>query len=158
MVKIDTGRDGIVTFGRTSGGEGTEADGIPRARDYNEAYILLFSCAVTRTVLRELTSDMTTATTLLAFRRLVVRRGVARIMYSDNAQIFFFVHGASKGSSFSCKNRLPQIAFNGISLKNELLSGVDGGSVYPVPQTLFEADLKAQQPGGRVSRDKFMRA
>lgn len=51
-------------------------------------YTLLFSCAVTRAIHLELTSDMTTATTLLAFRRFVARRGVPSIVYFDNPQTF----------------------------------------------------------------------
>lgn len=49
---------------------------------------MLFTCAVTRAVHLELVHDMTTASFLLAFRRFVSRRGLCRVVYSDNALTF----------------------------------------------------------------------
>lgn len=56
--------------------------------DNSKHYILLCTCAVTRSIHLELTKDLSTATFLLAFRRFVARRGLCSIVYSDNALTF----------------------------------------------------------------------
>lgn len=53
-----------------------------------KTYIALFTCAVTRAVHLELVSDMSTGTFLLAFKRFISRRGLCRIVYSENARTF----------------------------------------------------------------------
>lgn len=53
-----------------------------------KSYIVLFTCAVTRAVHLELVNDMTTQSFLQAFRRFVSRRGLCKIIYSDNALTF----------------------------------------------------------------------
>lgn len=53
-----------------------------------KAYIALFTCAVTRAVHLELVSDQTTENVLLALKRFIARRGLCRIIYSDNARTF----------------------------------------------------------------------
>ncbi|GFX46599.1 integrase catalytic domain-containing protein [Trichonephila clavipes] len=49
-------------------------------------YILLITCAVTRSIHLELVSSMTNDTFLLAFRRFVARRGLCSMVISDNAR------------------------------------------------------------------------
>lgn len=51
-------------------------------------YIVVFSCAVTRPVHLEITSDMTTRAFILAFRRFTSRRGIPSTVYSDNTKAF----------------------------------------------------------------------
>ncbi|GFQ97106.1 integrase catalytic domain-containing protein [Trichonephila clavata] len=51
-------------------------------------YILLITCAVTRSVHLELVGNMTTDTFLLAFRRFIARRGLCSLVISDNARTF----------------------------------------------------------------------
>lgn len=51
-------------------------------------FIVVFSCAVTRAVHLELTSDLSTRTFLLAFQRFTSRRGIPSTVYSDNASTF----------------------------------------------------------------------
>ncbi|GFQ98507.1 integrase catalytic domain-containing protein [Trichonephila clavata] len=51
-------------------------------------YILLITCAVTRSVHLELVGNMTTDTFLLAFRRFIARRGLFSLVISDNARTF----------------------------------------------------------------------
>ncbi|GBM64459.1 hypothetical protein AVEN_194222-1 [Araneus ventricosus] len=51
-------------------------------------YILLITCAVTRSFHLELVGDMTTDTFLLAFRRFISRRGLCSVVISDNARTF----------------------------------------------------------------------
>ncbi|GFU45184.1 integrase catalytic domain-containing protein [Trichonephila clavipes] len=51
-------------------------------------YILLITCAVTRSIHLELVGSMTTDTFLLAFRRFVARRGLCSMVISDNARTF----------------------------------------------------------------------
>lgn len=51
-------------------------------------WILLITCAVTRAVHIELVEALSTRETLLALRRLVARRGLPKILYSDNAKGF----------------------------------------------------------------------
>ncbi|GFT05463.1 integrase catalytic domain-containing protein [Trichonephila clavipes] len=51
-------------------------------------YILLITCAVTRSIHLELVGSMTTDTFLLAFRRFVARRGLCSIVISDDARTF----------------------------------------------------------------------
>ncbi|XP_060756589.1 uncharacterized protein LOC132867628 [Neoarius graeffei] len=53
-----------------------------------KAYIALFTCAVTRAVHLELVSDQTTENFLLALRRFIARRGLCKVIYSDNAKTF----------------------------------------------------------------------
>ncbi|XP_062419395.1 uncharacterized protein LOC134132166 [Pungitius pungitius] len=53
-----------------------------------KAYITLFTCAVTRAVHLELVSDQTTENFLLALKRFIARRGLCKIIYSDNAKTF----------------------------------------------------------------------
>ncbi|GFW56335.1 integrase catalytic domain-containing protein [Trichonephila clavipes] len=51
-------------------------------------YILLITCAVTRSIHLELVGSMTTDTFLPAFRRFVARRGLYSMVISDNARTF----------------------------------------------------------------------
>lgn len=53
-----------------------------------KAYIALFTCAVTRAVHLELVSSLSTESFLLAFKRFISRRGLCKIIYSDNAKTF----------------------------------------------------------------------
>ena len=53
-----------------------------------KAYILLFSCSVTRAVHIELVSNLTTTEFIKSFKRLISRRGKPKIVYSDNAKTF----------------------------------------------------------------------
>ena len=53
-----------------------------------KAYILLFSCSVTRAVHIELVSNLTTPEFIKSFKRLILRRGKPEIVYSDNAKTF----------------------------------------------------------------------
>lgn len=53
-----------------------------------KAYICLFTCAVTRAIHLELVTNMTTDRFLLALRRVVARRGMCKIIWSDNAKTF----------------------------------------------------------------------
>ncbi|XP_064482986.1 uncharacterized protein LOC135395827 [Ornithodoros turicata] len=54
----------------------------------SKAYIVLFSCGVTRAVHLELSSFMNVPDFLLAFRRFIARRGMSSSVYSDNARTF----------------------------------------------------------------------
>ncbi|XP_055922602.1 uncharacterized protein LOC129953417 [Eupeodes corollae] len=54
----------------------------------SKAYIMLFTCASIRAVHLELTSDLTTESCLLGIRRFIARRGVPRVIWSDNAATF----------------------------------------------------------------------
>jgi hypothetical protein len=51
-------------------------------------YILLFTCAVVRAVHLEITESLSLVDFMLAFRRFVSRRGLPKIVYSDNAKTF----------------------------------------------------------------------
>ncbi|XP_057377381.2 uncharacterized protein LOC130698716, partial [Daphnia carinata] len=53
-----------------------------------KAYICLFTCAVTRAVHLEMTTDQEATTCIFALRRFFARRGVPKAMYSDNARTF----------------------------------------------------------------------
>ncbi|XP_077550625.1 uncharacterized protein LOC144163775 [Haemaphysalis longicornis] len=56
--------------------------------EYGKAYIVVFSCAVTRAIHLELSSGMTASRFLLALRRFISRRGVPTTINSDNALTF----------------------------------------------------------------------
>ena len=51
-------------------------------------WVLLFTCGVVRAVHLELVDALSTYDTVLAFRRLVARRGLPKVIYSDNAKGF----------------------------------------------------------------------
>lgn len=51
-------------------------------------YILLFTCAVIRAVHIELVDSLSLPDFLLAFRRFIARRGMPRLIISDNAKTF----------------------------------------------------------------------
>ena len=53
-----------------------------------KAYITLFTCAVTRAVHLELVSSQSTEHFLLALKRFIARRGLCKVIYSDNAKTF----------------------------------------------------------------------
>ncbi|XP_026063123.1 uncharacterized protein LOC113046525 [Carassius auratus] len=53
-----------------------------------KAYVALFTCAVTRAVHLELVSSQSTESFLLALKRFVSRRGLCKVIYSDNAKTF----------------------------------------------------------------------
>nr|XP_015929831.1 uncharacterized protein LOC107456473 [Parasteatoda tepidariorum] len=53
-----------------------------------KCYILSFTCAVTRSVHLELSPDMTAATFLNVLKKFITRRGLCKIVYSDNAKKF----------------------------------------------------------------------
>ena len=53
-----------------------------------KAYILLFSCSVSRAVYFELVLNLTTTEFIKSFKKLIWRRGKANIIYSDNAKTF----------------------------------------------------------------------
>lgn len=54
----------------------------------SKAYVTLFTCGVTRAIHLELVSNLSTENFLLAFKRFQSRRGVPKIIYSDNAKTF----------------------------------------------------------------------
>ncbi|XP_039537635.1 LOW QUALITY PROTEIN: uncharacterized protein LOC120485906 [Pimephales promelas] len=53
-----------------------------------KAYVALFTCAVTRAVHLELVSSQSTESFLLALKRFISRRGLCKVIYSDNAKTF----------------------------------------------------------------------
>ncbi|XP_054709284.1 uncharacterized protein LOC129218990 [Uloborus diversus] len=53
-----------------------------------KAYICLFTCATSRAVHLELVLNLSTDTFILDFKRFINRRGMIRIIYSDNASTF----------------------------------------------------------------------
>jgi len=58
----------------------------------HKAYVLLHTCASTRAVHLELSSDMSVDKFLMAFQRFVSRRGLPHTVYSDNATEFHAAH------------------------------------------------------------------
>ena len=53
-----------------------------------KVYICLFTCAVTRAIHLELVPDLRASTFILAVRKFFGRRGIASVLYSDNAKTF----------------------------------------------------------------------
>jgi hypothetical protein len=60
----------------------------PLYLERGKAFVLLFSCAVTRSLHVELVEDMSTELLLLAFRRFVSMRSACRTIICDNAKTF----------------------------------------------------------------------
>ena len=54
----------------------------------SKAYILLFSCSLSRAVHLELTPNLTTNEFIKRFKRLIARRGRPKTVDSDNAKTF----------------------------------------------------------------------
>ena len=57
-------------------------------KTFGKCYILLITCCVTRAVHLELVENFTAPTLILALGRFIARRGVARIIVSDNFKTF----------------------------------------------------------------------
>ena len=55
-------------------------------RGEKKAYILLFTCSLTRAIHLELLPDQTTNEFIRALNRLIARRGCPETIYSDNAK------------------------------------------------------------------------
>ena len=51
-------------------------------------YVAIFVCIVVRAVHLDVVSDLTCAAFLAAFRRFTARRGLCKILYSDNKKYF----------------------------------------------------------------------
>ncbi|GBL90649.1 hypothetical protein AVEN_219317-1 [Araneus ventricosus] len=57
-------------------------------QETHKSYVALFTCVVTRAVHLEFVSDISTKCFLLALRRFLSRRGICKVIYSDNARTF----------------------------------------------------------------------
>ena len=53
-----------------------------------KVYLMLLTCSLTRVVHLEILSNQTTQEFIQALKRLLVRRGRPKVIYSDNAKIF----------------------------------------------------------------------
>ena len=69
---------------------GIDHTGVLYCRDFpgHKFSILLITCAVTRAVHLELVNSLGTEDVVLALRRMISRRGISTIVYSDNAKAF----------------------------------------------------------------------
>lgn len=54
----------------------------------SKAYIALFTCAVTRAIHLELVSSQSTENILLALKKFIARKGLCKVIYSDNVKTF----------------------------------------------------------------------
>ena len=59
-----------------------------KSKEKYKAYVLLFSCSLSRAVHLELTPNLTTNEFIKRFKRLIARRGRPKTVYSDNAKTF----------------------------------------------------------------------
>nr|XP_042912027.1 uncharacterized protein LOC122272414 [Parasteatoda tepidariorum] len=73
-------------------------------RDGSKCYIALFTCAVTRGVHLELVSSLKVESFIQALRRFFGRRGICKIIYSDNAKTFKAADREIKYLFKLCKN------------------------------------------------------
>lgn len=80
----------------------------------HEVHICLFTCAVTRAVHLEVVSNLQVETFLFALRRFIARRGIPRIMYSDNATTF---HAAAQHLRTFKESQKVVDYLNGIDLR-----------------------------------------
>ncbi|GBM69388.1 hypothetical protein AVEN_131552-1 [Araneus ventricosus] len=74
-------------------------------REYQKAWICLFTCAVYRCVHLELVTPLTTDTFLQAFHRFVARRGKPSIIYTDNGTNFVGAYNALASIDFNKVSR-----------------------------------------------------
>ena len=88
---------GNLPIDRTEGSTPFQATGVDYAgpilykatsKKEGKAYILLFTCSLTRAVNIELMPDLTTEVFITALKRFIARRGRPRKIYSDNATTF----------------------------------------------------------------------
>ncbi|GBN58937.1 hypothetical protein AVEN_19804-1 [Araneus ventricosus] len=88
-------------------------------RDGSKVYIALFTYAVNRGIRLELISSLTTECFIQAFRRFISRRGVYKIVYSDNTKTFKRANKELKYLYKLCKNENVSrfIVNNGITWK-----------------------------------------
>ena len=59
-----------------------------KGKRYIKVYLLLFTCSLTRAVHLEILSNQTTQEFMQALKRLIIRRGRPKVIYSDNAKTF----------------------------------------------------------------------
>ena len=59
-----------------------------QSKETRKAYIVLFTCLMSRAVHLEMVKSLTAADFLLAFKRMINRRGTVKVMYSDNGTNF----------------------------------------------------------------------
>ena len=95
-----------------------------------KAYLCLFTCASTRGVHLKLVEDCSAEQFLLAFRRFVGRRGLPRVIMSDNAKNF---KRSTKeitkiGQSTLVQKRLANIGVNWMFIAEKPHGGVDSGN------------------------------
>ena len=93
---------------------------VKKAELSEEIYVCLFTCAVTQAVHLELVEDLSADAFLKAFRRYVSRRGVPKLIISDNAKKTLNLQLRS--------SRVSQKAFNHQGLVNIPWIGVSSGS------------------------------
>ena len=77
-----------VTMSRPFSNLGVDFCGPFRLRRNKKYYVAVFTCAVTRAVHFEAVEDLSAESFLLAFKRLIGRRGVPELIISDNAKTF----------------------------------------------------------------------
>ena len=58
------------------------------AKREGKAYMVIFSCSLTRAVHLELVPNLETSTILTCFKRVIERRGQPKVVYSDNGIAF----------------------------------------------------------------------
>lgn len=109
-----------------------------------KAYIVVFTCAVVRTVHLELCSDMTVKSFLMAFHCFVARHGIPSVLYYNNALTFKAASHELKSiyqilqdiqeQNFCATSHITEEIYSGACLLVGRLLGKDDSDCQTMPQ------------------------
>lgn len=95
-------------------------DGVLRTRKLVKAYICIFVCFVTKAVHIELVGDLTKESFLNCLKRFIARRGLCKVLYSDNGTNFIGSSNDLKRVILWVRENVEDTEIRNFLLKNEV--------------------------------------